>query len=170
MNGRHLTPWLIVGTLALLVAGVAGFAIGSGSAKDGADAAAAREQGYESTYDQTLKRVESVTRSRGLKSGLKRGRVAGEKTGTREGADLGGGYASVQAGQADADAASAAAASAQAELADRQANCGILVRSPDSCPTSSEVAAYRAAIVAEREARRQANQTPEGPEAPDEGN
>ena len=159
MTRERITPWLIAGGLAVLVAGALGYAIGTGSAKDGSDAAAAREQGYDSTYETTLQRVENKTRSQGRKSGLKRGRVAGEKTGLREGADIGAGYASVQIGKTEAEAAAAAQAAAEAELADRQANCGVLVRAPDSCPTSSEVAAYRAAIAAAREARQQ----PEGP-------
>lgn len=159
MSRDRIAPWLIGGGLVVLLAAALGYAIGTGSAKDGSDAAAAREQGYESTYEVTLQKVEAEARKLARKEGLKRGRLAGEKTGTREGADLGGGYASVQVGKAEAEAAAASAAAAQAELADRQANCGVLVRSPDSCPTSAEVAAYRAAIVAAREAK----QKPEEP-------
>lgn len=168
MSRAGITPMLIGGALALLLAAACGYALGTGSAKDGSDAATAREQGYDTTYQRTLDRVETVSRRQGLKTGLKRGKLAGAKAGTREGADLGGGFAGVQLAQADADAAAAAQSAAEGELADRQANCGILVRSPDSCPTSAEVAAYRAAIVAEREARQAERQAAAAPEEPDE--
>jgi hypothetical protein len=156
MSGARSTPWLIAGGLAVLLAAAVGFLIGNGAATDGADAAAARKEAYESAYARTVERIETRARRRGLATGRKRGRIAGEKTGTREGADLGGGYASVQLGKAEADAAAAAQAAAEAELADRQANCGVLVRAPDACPTSAEVATFRAQIAAERQARRQA--------------
>lgn len=169
MNAARLTPWLIGVAVAVLLAASLGYLLGTGSAKDGSDAAAAREQGYETTYQPTLDRIETVARKRGLKAGLARGAKAGEKVGTREGADLGGGYASVQLGQAEAAAAAAAQSAAQAELADRRANCGILVRAPDSCPTSAEVASYRATIAAAREARRQQQEQQQMGEQPDDG-
>jgi hypothetical protein len=169
MTTARLTPWLIAAAVAVLLAASLGYLIGTGSAKDGGDAAAAREQGYETTYQPTLDRIETIARKRGLKAGRARGAKAGEKVGIREGADLGGGYASVQLGQAEADAAAAAQAAAQGELADRRANCGILVRAPDSCPTSAEVAAYRAAIAAAREARQQEQQQQQMGEQPDDG-
>ena len=47
MSRDRIAPWLIGGGLVVLLAAALGYAIGTGSAKDGSDAAAAREQGYD---------------------------------------------------------------------------------------------------------------------------
>ena len=153
MSSWPLRTWLIAGGLCLLLAAALGFAVGSGSAKDGSDAEQAREEGYEATYESTLRRVEAVSRAEGLKAGRTRGAVAGEKTGLREGFDIGGGFAGIQTAKDSAEAAVAAQAAAEAELADRQANCGSIPRAPDVCPTTSELESYQAAVVAARQAR-----------------
>ncbi|MGK2956521.1 MAG: hypothetical protein ACSLFI_12745 [Solirubrobacterales bacterium] len=148
MNWHRATPWLICGALALVVAAIAGYALGSGSAISKSEAQQARDDAYEVAYDRSLERVEAITRKSGLKSGTKRGIKAGRKTGAREGFDLGGGTAGLAQAEADADAAASAQVAAESALADRQANCGAIPEAPEICPTSTELAEYQAAVEA----------------------
>ncbi|MBK5233361.1 MAG: hypothetical protein JJE13_10325 [Thermoleophilia bacterium] len=148
MIPKQAKPWLLAGVLAVAVAGMAGFALGSSSATDSSDAEIARNDAYEVAYDQTVDEVEAIAEGQGLKSGKARGRRAGVKTGGREGFDIGGGIAGIEDAKADAGAAAAEQAAAESAIAERQANCGAIPEAPDICPTSAELAEYQAAAAA----------------------
>ncbi|MGA7396800.1 MAG: hypothetical protein WBW62_05065 [Solirubrobacterales bacterium] len=152
MTRRQLNGLLLVGMMAVVIVGATGFVIGSAASTSSSEAEKAREQSYDLAYERAQSNVQSITTERGNKAGKVRGRKAGVKSGAGEGADLGKGFISLQNDQAEVEYAIAAKNAAEAEAAERSANCGVLVRAPESCPTDSEIEAYRAAIVAARQA------------------
>jgi len=152
MSRSRLLPWLIGSVLLILIAGSAGWAIGAGSANGRNDAKAAREAGFQRGYDLVFERIDRMTSRRGFVAGSKRGKRAGATTGSREGARIGGGNVRIEEAVASEESAASAASSAQAEITAREANCGIVAAAPSWCPTSDELAGYRAAVKAVKEA------------------
>lgn len=155
MSGRRLAPWLIAAGVAVLLAATGGYLIGSGAAIGESDADRARDEAFRAAHDRAEEAARKVTVRRGRVTGLKRGQAAGERVGTREGMGLGGGAAAVQLAEGEAAASRAAAAAARSEISARQANCGAVARAPGWCPTADELASFRAAVQAAREARAQ---------------
>ena len=102
-------------TLVAVVAGGAGFAMGSESAPDEADAASARDSSYGSAYRTSLVESRRAASGRGFRSGFKEGiregRGAGLSSGERSG------QASAETEIASIAEAEAAAAAADAEAA-----------------------------------------------------
>lgn len=137
----------------VLLAGALGYLLGSGAAIGKSEADQVRDESYRSARDRTADRVSEVAGKRGFQAGLKRGRAAGERVGRREAVAFGGGETSLQSLNAGIASAQAAAAAARSEIAARQSNCGVVLRAPAWCPTADELAGYRAAVRAAREAR-----------------
>lgn len=152
MSRHRINALLLVGMMAVVVIGATGFIIGSAASTSSDEAETAREESFDLAYERSLKKVGLITAERGTISGKVRGRKAGVKSGSDEGANLGQGFVSLEQNQAEVDYAIAAKDAAEAEAADRSANCGVLVRAPEACPTSAEVESYRAAIAAAKEA------------------
>lgn len=150
---RVQRPVLIAALGVVAVAAVAGYLIGSGTALGTSDADRARDESFRAAKERTAKRVEEVTRRRGFATGLKRGRIAGEKVGLREAIKFGGGEAAVLMTESQIESARSSAAVARAEISARRPNCGVVARAPGWCPTSDELASFRAAVRAAREAR-----------------
>jgi hypothetical protein len=130
--------------------------LGIGAANGRNDAQSARDEGFRDGYDLVFDRTHRATARRGFVAGRKRGEVAGAKTGSREGARIGGGNAEIEQAVDSQKSAESAASSAEAEISARQPNCGIVPAAPSWCPTSDELAGYRAAVKAAREATEQA--------------
>lgn len=158
MSRNQRLPWLIGSVLVVLIVGAAGWVIGAGAANGRTDAETARDQGYKRGYDLAFEQVNQSLSQRGFLAGAKRGKLAGAKTGSREGARIGGGNVEIQQAVDSEKAAESAASSAQAEITAREANCGVVPAAPSWCPTSDELASYRAAVKAAREAAEQAKQ------------
>ena len=156
MSPGRLTGWAIVMVLIVLLAGVGGWSLGSGSADGKSDAASAREDGYSAGFDLVYGKAFRLTTDRGLKAGASRGRLAGRKTGSREGLAIGAGNAEIEEAVDSQKSAESAASYAQSEIAARQPNCGILAAAPSWCPTSAELNSYRRAVRAAREANSKA--------------
>ncbi|MCO5314799.1 MAG: hypothetical protein M9938_01325 [Solirubrobacterales bacterium] len=156
MSGRRQTTWLAAFSLLLLTA-LGGYLIGSGGAVGRSEADQAREEAFRQARDRTTGNVARIAARRGYRAGMKRGRVAGTQLGEREGMRFGAGTASLQAVDQEIGAARAAAAAARSEISARQANCGVVAKAPDWCPTADELAAWRATV----EAARQAAKPPE---------
>lgn len=138
-------PWLAAGVLAVTFAAGAGLVLGAVTTGSKDDAEAAQASAYKAAYAKSFVRVRSISSQRGYESGLSQGRRAGQQTGNLDGFDLGGGVAGLQLIEEQLAAAEAARAAAEAELAERQANCGSILRAPDICPTNAELASFRAA-------------------------
>lgn len=156
MTSDRLTPWLIGGVLVLLIAGITGWAFGAGAANGRSDARSAREEGFRSGFGLVFKQAHDVTARRGFVAGASRGKRAGKTTGSREGAVIGAGNAEIEEAVASQKSAESAASAAESEIAARQPNCGILPAAPSWCPTSDELAAYKEAVQAAKEAAAQA--------------
>jgi|GEM_PF-1993898 len=156
MSSGRLTPWLIGGALVILLAGVTGWAVGTGAANGRSDARSAREQGFNSGFDLVFSQAHEVTARRGFVAGASRGKRAGKTTGSREGAVIGAGNADIEEAVAAQKSAESAASAAESEIAARQPNCGILPAAPSWCPTGDELSAYKEAVRAAKEAAEQA--------------
>ena len=156
MNAGRMTPWLIGAVMAVLVAGLVGWAMGNGSASGKSDAQAAREEGYAAGFDLVFSQARLVTVRRGFKAGFVRSKRSGEKTGAREGTGIGGGNAEIEQAVESEKAAESAASAAEAEIAARAANCGILPAAPSWCPTGDELSAYKEAVQAAKQAAEEA--------------
>ncbi len=154
MKALRAHRWLVGTAAALILAAGAGFAIGAVSADSSAEAEAARDQEFSLAYEQAFESVRAPSKERGLIDGEAGGRLAGRTTGGIEGFDLGSGSAGLQVAADQLAAAESARYAAEAELADRQANCGAIPRYPDTCPTSAELAEYRAALAAAKRPNR----------------
>ncbi len=153
MTAADRNRWLPAALAAAILAAAVGYLIGSGAAIGESEADRARDESYRTARDRAAAWTAAVTRKQGFAAGLKRGRAAGERVGMREAVAFGGGEAAVVATEDLVTAAQAEAAAAQSEIAARQANCGVVARAPGWCPTTDELAAYRAAIREARQAR-----------------
>lgn len=153
MNDSHVTPALIGLVLLILIAGVVGWSMGDKASKGSSDVREAHQAGFEEGYGQVFTETRNLVAKRGFKAGAGRGLLAGKKTGAREGLTIGAGNAEIEQAVASQKAASAAASAAEAEIAARQANCGVVAAAPGWCPTSDEISAYRAAVRAARKAK-----------------
>ena len=169
MNWIHDRLWIAGAALALGLAVVAGLLIGALSADSESEAEAARGQAFELAYGRSLTATRDAAQARGLREGVRSGLLEGRSAGSVEGFDLGGGVAGLDLVREQLAAAEAARSAAESELADRQANCGAILRAPDICPTSAELADFRAAVAAKKEAE-EAKQEAEQAENPDRPN
>lgn len=156
MSASRITPWLISAAMLVLIAGTAGWALGSGAAKGKSDAESAREQGFAQGHKLIFDESHRETARRGFKAGALRGRKAGHKTGAREGAAIGAGNAVIEEAVESEKSASAAESAADSEIAARSANCGIVPSAPSWCPTGDELSAWQAAVKAAEEAAEKA--------------
>ena len=170
MNYDRISPWLISGVLAVLMAGLAGWAIGAGAANGESDASAARKDGFREGFALVFPDARSATAGRGFKEGVHRGRTAGAKTGSREGAAIVAGNVGIEQAVDSEKAAEAAASAAQSEIAARQPNCGIVPDAPSWCPTSDELASYKAAVKAAEEAAKEAEKQKQEDQKPGKAN
>ena len=152
MNWIHDRLWIAGTALAVGLAVVAGIGIGAATAGSESEAEAAREQAFETAYEPSLTGTRKAALARGLREGQRSGRLEGRSTGSVEGFDLGGGVAGLDLISGQVATAEAERYAAEAELADRQANCGSIARAPDICPTSAELADFRAAVAAIKKA------------------
>jgi hypothetical protein len=152
----HDRPWIAAAALAVGLAVVAGIGIGAVTAGSESEAEAAREQAFELAYGPSLTGTRRAALARGLREGQRIGRLEGRSTGSVEGFDLGGGVAGLDQISAQVAEAESARYAAEAELADRQANCGAIARAPDICPTSAELADFRAAVAEKKKAEEEA--------------
>lgn len=156
MNPARQAHWLIGSVLVLLLAGLVGWSIGAGEATGESEAKVARDAGYRTGYESAFSETRGMTVREGLEVGANRGKLAGAKTGSREGRVIGSGNAEIELAVASQKAADSAASAAEAEIAAREANCGILASAPSWCPTSDELAAYKEAVRAARQAAAEA--------------
>jgi len=152
VSRNQLNGLLLVGMMAVVIVGAVGFVIGSVASTSSKEAESARTESYDLAYRKALAGVQSITVERGNRAGAVRGKKAGVKSGADEGVYLGRGFISLQNDQAEVGYALAARDAAEAEAAERSANCGVLVRAPEACPTGAELEAYRAAIAAAKQA------------------
>jgi hypothetical protein len=156
VNWIHDRLWVAGTVLAVGLAVVAGIGIGAVTAGSESEAEAAREQAFELAYGPSLTGTRRAALARGLREGQRIGRQEGRSTGSVEGFDLGGGVAGLDQISAQVAEAESARYAAEAELADRQANCGAIARAPDICPTSAELADFRAAVAEKKKAEEEA--------------
>lgn len=161
MNPKRQTHWLIGSVLALLLAGLIGWTIGANGATGKSEAETARDEGFRLGYEAAFAETREMTVSKGLKVGAGRGKLAGAKTGSREGLVIGAGNAQIEEAVASQKAADSADSAAESEIAAREANCGVLASAPGWCPTSHELAAYKEAVKAAREAAAEAEKEKE---------
>ena len=152
MNWIHDRLWIAGTALAVGLAVVAGIGIGAVTAGSESEAEAAREQAFETAYGPSLTGTRESAQARGLREGGSSGRLEGRRAGTVEGFDLGGGVAGLDLISGQVAVAEAERFAAESELADRQGNCGSIARAPDICPTSAELAEFRAAVAAIKKA------------------
>lgn len=146
-------PWIVAAAVVVAVAAAAGYLVGSGAAIGKNDAEQARDESFHVAHDRAESQVFARTRKEGFATGMKRGLAAGERVGFREAIKFGGGEAAVLMTEQEIAAAESAASAARSEISARQPNCGVVVRAPSWCPTSDELAGFRAAVRAAREAR-----------------
>lgn len=153
MTAPFERSWIVAAAVVVAIGAVGGYLIGSGAAIGKNDAEQARDESFRVAHDRAESRVFAISRKRGFATGIKRGRAAGERVGLREAIKFGGGEAATLMTEAEIAAAESAASAARSEISARQPNCGVVVRAPSWCPTSDELAGFRAAVRAAREAR-----------------
>ena len=164
MNWIHDRLWIAGTALAVGLAVVAGIGLGALTAGSESEAEAAREQAFDLAYGPSLTGTRKAALARGLREGQRSGRLEGRSAGTVEGFDLGGGVAGLDLISGQVTVAEAERFAAESELADRQGNCGSIARAPDICPTSAELADFRAAVAAIKKAEEAAK--PDRPNQP----
>jgi flagellar biosynthesis/type III secretory pathway protein FliH len=119
----------MLGAVALIAGlAVAGYAIGSSSAPDAADATADRRAAYRNAYGSALADARDRSRAKAKEQGITQGRAQGNHAGARAGLTKGEAFVQVQlemAAAAEANQAAPAADTASSELVPCEANNGL---------------------------------------------